>query len=163
MHLRRRSSGTGMDRTQQSLGRTKDPLVWMGMTDLTLTEHRSKSWKTARLLGNRILQKYFHVAPAGSDTARLNYELAAGFYSNRFRRNAKTLETQLVSQNSSTPRWKMSLERHTHKADVSQRMMNRQPLLLYAALNPSDNSYRPEKLVSSHLYQWKTVSPPKSI
>lgn len=156
MHLRRRSSGTGMDRTQQSLGRTEDPLVWMGMTDLTLTEHRSKSWKTARLLGNRILQEYFHVAPTGSETASLNYELAAGFYS-------KTLETQLISQNSSTPRWKMSPERHTHKADVSQRMMNRQPLLLYAALNPSDNSYWPEKLVSSHLYQWKTVSPPKSI
>lgn len=70
------SSGTGTDGSQQSLGRTKDPLVQTGMTDLTQAEHRSKSWKKPpRLLGNRILQKIFHITPAGSESARLNYEL----------------------------------------------------------------------------------------
>lgn len=57
----------------------------------------------------------------------------------------------------------MSLERHAHKADISQLMTNRRPSLLHAALNPSGNSYWPQELVSSHLYQWKAVSPLKSI
>lgn len=57
----------------------------------------------------------------------------------------------------------MSFERHTHEADISKLMTNRQLLLLYAALSPSGNSYWPEELVSSHLYQWKAVSPLKSI
>lgn len=37
-----------------------------------------KVLKKPRLLGNRILQKYFHVTPAGNETAHLKYELLAG-------------------------------------------------------------------------------------